>query len=62
MQSAVNLIKQLHAALADVDYDPSQLSLSALPGLTSPSTLAAGSRIATYLRDDCHIVSSQSDG
>jgi hypothetical protein len=62
MQSAVNLIKQVHAALVDVDYDPSQLSLSALPGLTSPSTLAAGARIASYLRDDCHIVSSQSEG
>jgi hypothetical protein len=62
MQTVVNIVKQLHAELADAGYDPSQLSLSAIPGLTSPSSIAATAHVASYFRDTCHIVSAQSDG
>ena len=62
MQTFVTLAKQLRAELADVNYDPSQLSLSAIPALTSPSTLAAVTHIGGYLRDQCHLVSQHSGG
>ena len=62
MQTFVKLTKQLRAELADVDYDPTQLSLSAIPDLASPSTISAVSHISAYLRDQCHLVSSQTGG
>jgi hypothetical protein len=62
MQTFVTLAKQLRAELADVDYDASQLSLSAIPALTSPATITSVTNIGHYLRDQCHLVSAQSDG
>ena len=40
--------------LADADYDPKQLSLSALPELASPSTFTALRHLGTFFRDECH--------
>jgi hypothetical protein len=53
-QTFVTLEKKLDAVLADADYDPTQLSLSALPELASPSTLSALRNIGTYFRTQCH--------
>jgi len=55
----IPLEKKLDGVLADAGYDPKQLSLSALPELTSPSTIAALQRIRTFFRDQCHFVDNR---
>jgi hypothetical protein len=62
MQAVMTVVKQLRAELADVDYDASQLSLSAIPALASPSTISAATNVGAFFRDQCHFVSAQTDG
>lgn len=58
MQTLTNTLKQLSAAMAKVNYDPSKVDPAAISALTGSDVAAASGRIADYANQQCGIVTT----
>jgi hypothetical protein len=50
----VTFTKRVQATLADVNYDPTKLSISDITGLFSPQATTAGTHVVQYITASCH--------
>jgi hypothetical protein len=58
MRTVTDVLKQLSAALAKVNYDPSKLDPSVVSALTGSDVQAASNRIGAYTQQVCGVVVS----